>query len=282
MHEIRRPRHLPIRTDSVPARRRRGLGIPATLARRLRGRCADDARRSGDSRRRVGAGFGCARKEGGEGRLHSAHRLRVRGHRVGHGIRQEIRDQDRAEQGGIVGRRARQARQRRARRRARAVWPDLRRPDGHRRAEEGHGHPDEPQSQRAGDHAVEPVEGQGRGRRPEAQGADRHARSASTRSRRRSRRARTRCGSTTGSRRTASIRSTTSRRSSCRRRRWSRTCASATWMASASASRGTTARSTTRSASPWRRRRASGRIIRRRRWARPRSSCRRIRTRRAR
>ena len=51
----------------------------------------------------------------------------------------------------------------------------------------------------------QPAEGQGRGRRREAQALiDR--RSASTRSRRRSRPARTRCGSTTGSRPTASTR----------------------------------------------------------------------------
>ncbi len=152
---------------------RAGLGIKTTPARRICGRGADGARRSGDSRGRVGAGLGCARKKGSEGRLHSAHRLRIGGHRVGHGIRQEIRDQDRAEQGGVVGCRARQARQRRARCRACAVRPDLRRPDGHRRAEEGHGRTDESQPQRAGDHAVQPVEGQGRRRRTQAQGADR-------------------------------------------------------------------------------------------------------------
>jgi hypothetical protein len=39
------------------------------------------------------------------------------------------------EQGGVVGQRARQAGQRRTRRGPRAVRPDLRRPDGHRRPE---------------------------------------------------------------------------------------------------------------------------------------------------
>ena len=42
---------------------------------------------------------------------------------------------------------------------------DLRRADGHRRAEEGHGRADEPQPQRPGDHAFQPAEGQGRHRR---------------------------------------------------------------------------------------------------------------------
>ena len=81
------------------------------------------ARRSRDARRRVGAGLGRAREEGSEDRLHSAHRLRVGRHRVGDGVRQEVRHQDRAEQGSVVGRRARQARQRRARCRARALRP---------------------------------------------------------------------------------------------------------------------------------------------------------------
>ncbi len=48
-----------------------------------------------------------------------------------------------ADQGGLLGRRARQARQRRARHGACAVRPDLRRAPGRRRAEEGHGRADE-------------------------------------------------------------------------------------------------------------------------------------------
>ena len=172
MHEFG-PRHAAIRTDARPARRGPGLGVARRLLGASRGGCADGARRSGDSRRRLGAGLRRARKEGSEGRLHSAHRLRVGRHGVGHGIRQEVRHQDRADQGSVVGGGARQARQRRARRRARALRPDLRRAAGHRRTEEGHGRADEPQSQRPGDHAVEPAEGQGRDRRREAQGADR-------------------------------------------------------------------------------------------------------------
>jgi nitrate/nitrite transport system substrate-binding protein len=130
---------------------------------------------------------------------------------------------------------------------ARSVWPHLRRADGARRAEEGHEHPDEPEPQRPAFTLSRKLYDKG-----VKDGASLKAHidkeKASTRSRRRFRPARTRCGSTTGSRRTASTRSRTPRRSSFRRRRWSRTCASATWTASASASHGLSAPSWTRSA----------------------------------
>ena len=151
--------------------------------------------------RRLGGRLGRAREEGSQDRLHPAHRLLVGRDGVGHGVRQEVRHQDHPEQGGVLGRGARQAGERRARRGARALRPHLRRAAGHRRAEEGHGRPDEPQPQRPGDHAVREAAREGRQGRREPEGAHRPGRSATTRSRRPSRPARTRCGSTTGSRR---------------------------------------------------------------------------------
>ena len=116
--------------------------------------------------------IGQAGKGRSQGRIHSADRLRVGGHGVGAGHRQEIRHQDRPVQGSVLGRRARQAGQWRTRRRARAVRPDLRRAPRRGRPEEGHGRADDPQQQRPGHHAVEEAGRQGRGRRRVAGQAD--------------------------------------------------------------------------------------------------------------
>ena len=121
---------------------------------------------------RVGPGLGRAREERSQDRLHPADRLRQRRHGLGAGHRPEVRRQDHPDQGSQLGRRARQARQRRAGHGPRAVGPDLRRAPRHQRPQEGHGHPDEPEPQRPGHHAVQEAGRQGRRRRPLARQAD--------------------------------------------------------------------------------------------------------------
>src|SRR5258708_12951828 len=109
----------------------------------------------------MGRGFRCAREKRVEDRLYPAHRLFLGRHGVRDGVRQEVRHQDHTVEGSFVGGGSRQARERRARRRARALRTDLRGAVGHRRAEEGHGHPDEPQPQRPGRHALQQAEREG-------------------------------------------------------------------------------------------------------------------------
>ncbi|CUJ66662.1 Uncharacterised protein [Achromobacter sp. 2789STDY5608621] len=158
--------------SETPPARRHGSGFdhrrqPPQVAGRHRARRGRRrpavAGRPAGARRRLGRGQRRPRKDRGEDRLHSADRLRLGGHGLGAGHRQEVRRHHHAVQGSLLGRRARQAAQRRAGDGPRAVRPDLRRAAGRGRAEEGHGRADEPEPEWPGHH---PVEQAAAGRRP--------------------------------------------------------------------------------------------------------------------